>query len=38
LATVETSIIDRLCRAYVSGALGTRELAAARLAAQQVNP
>ena len=36
LAAVDNSIIDRLCRAYVSGALGTRELAAARLAAQQV--
>jgi hypothetical protein len=34
LATVDNGIIDRLCRAYAAGALGERELAAARLAAE----
>lgn len=38
LAAVDSTIIDRLCRAYASGSLGTRELAAARLAAQQADP
>jgi len=36
LGAVDDSIIERLCRAYVAGALGERELIAARLAAEQV--
>jgi hypothetical protein len=35
LAQLDPIIIDRLCRAYLGGALGAREVAAARLAAEQ---
>jgi hypothetical protein len=36
LGAIDDSIIERLCRAYVAGALGERELIAARLAVEQV--
>ena len=36
LATLDPGIVDRLCRAHACGGLGERELAAARLAADQV--
>jgi hypothetical protein len=36
LSSIDDSIIERLCRAYAAGALGERELVAARLAAEQV--
>jgi len=36
LGEVDDAIIERLCRAYVKGALGERELIAARLAAEQL--
>jgi len=35
LHTLDDRIVDRLCGAYVEGRLGERELAAARLAAEQ---
>jgi hypothetical protein len=35
LGSIDDTIIDRLCRAHVAGALGERELLAARLAAKQ---
>lgn len=35
LASIDDAIIDRLCRAYVEGVLSERDLAAARLAAEQ---
>jgi hypothetical protein len=37
LAALDDGIIDRLCQAHAAGALGRRELAAARLAAEQLN-
>jgi hypothetical protein len=36
LSALDDLIVDRLCGAYVEGMLGERELAAARLAAEQV--
>lgn len=36
LGAVDDAIVERLCRAYAAGALGGRELIAARLAAEQV--
>ncbi len=36
LGHVDDEIVERLCRAYVSGALAERELIAARLAAEQL--
>lgn len=36
LGAIDDSIIERLCRAHAAGALGERELIAARLAAEQV--
>jgi hypothetical protein len=36
LGAIDDSIVERLCRAHAAGALGERELIAARLAAQQV--
>ncbi|MEA2906614.1 MAG: hypothetical protein QOI12_4001 [Alphaproteobacteria bacterium] len=36
LDAIDGSIVERLCRAYVAGALGERELFAARLAVEQV--
>jgi hypothetical protein len=36
LASIDDAILERLCRAYAEGALGERDLAAARLAAEQV--
>jgi hypothetical protein len=36
LGAIDDSIIERLCRAHAAGALGARELIAARLAAEQV--
>jgi hypothetical protein len=36
LGAIDDVIIERLCRAFAAGALGERELVAARLAAQQV--
>jgi hypothetical protein len=36
LGAIDDSIIERLCRSYAAGALGPRELIAARLAAEQV--
>jgi hypothetical protein len=36
LGAIDDSIIERLCRSYIVGALGERELLAARLAAAQV--
>jgi hypothetical protein len=35
-AAIDDAIVERLCRAYASGLLGDREIAAARLAAQQI--
>jgi hypothetical protein len=35
LNELDDRIVDRLCGAYVEGMLGERELAAARLAAEQ---
>jgi len=35
LASIDDAIIDRLCQAFVEGALSERDLAAARLAAEQ---
>ena len=35
LAAIDDAIVDRLCRTYAAGTLGKRELAAARLAAEQ---
>ena len=37
LSILDDEIVDRLCRAYASGAVGQRELAAARLAARQAH-
>jgi hypothetical protein len=36
LGTVDDAIVERLCRAYVKGALAERELIAAKLAAEQL--
>lgn len=36
LASIDDAIIERLCQAYAEGALSERDLAAARLAAEQV--
>jgi hypothetical protein len=36
LGAIDDAIVERLCRAHAAGALGERELIAARLAAQQV--
>lgn len=36
LGQLDDAIVERLCRAYFAGALGERELMAARLAAEQV--
>ena len=36
LASIDDAILERLCRAYAEGALSERDLAAARLAAEQV--
>lgn len=36
LSSIDDTIVDRLCRAHAMGVLGSRELAAARLAAEQV--
>lgn len=38
LAAIDDNAVDRLCRAYVAGALTDRERAAARLAAEQARP
>jgi hypothetical protein len=35
LGAIDDAIVERLCRAHAAGALGERELIAARLAAQQ---
>jgi hypothetical protein len=35
-AAIDDLIVERLCRAYASGLLGDREIAAARLAADQI--
>jgi hypothetical protein len=35
LASIDDAIIDRLCQAFVEGALSERDIAAARLAAEQ---
>ena len=35
LAAIDDAIVDRLCRAWAKGVLGERDLAAARLAAEQ---
>jgi hypothetical protein len=35
LASIDDAIIDRLCQAFVEGALSERDLAAASLAAEQ---
>jgi hypothetical protein len=35
LASIDDAIVDRLCRAHAGGVLGERDLAAARLAAEQ---